>query len=561
MRFRRAKEYGVGVSTSSKAKPAQKESKKPRYSNRPKQGSGTAGDNLLRRFVLTATQPNEALQEVGRFRTKADAVAAFASLEQQGATGQVRSICGPRSVVDLPIDPSVESTKKKVPKKRPAGPVKAPRVSQGEVGAEIMVTAWGETKNLYDWANDPRSNAGYQTIRGRLTRVKPWKPERAISTPPSDNPLKAYNLENAPRYEAFGEYKTVNEWLADPRCQASPNAFRRKLKQGVPTYLALQSRTPSYWRKTGKDFEAFGERKSLMQWADDPRCKVSYHLLKRRVEEEGVPFERAIEGHDPRGLEAFGETQTLRQWSKDPRCSVSYQTLRKRLEAGLSLERAMGESRIAAEERRLQAFGESKTLADWLRDPRCAVTRQTLAQRLQDGVPMEEALTEGTVGRKVSRYEAFGEAKTISKWMDDPRCHASYSTVLARLDAGVPFELAIGRLVSTRAGSELGAFGETKAVDAWAKDGRCAVPRATLVTRLRAGMPLEQALTQPETLGRERLDVPRFVAAASRALAAAIEATDDARLDASLEEVGRLVAEAMAIRRGDHTPSLTKRSS
>ncbi len=39
--------------------------------------------------------------------------------------------------------------------------------------------------------------------------------------------------------------------------------------------------------------EAFGERKTLMEWAEDDRCSVSYHALRMRLK-AGWPPERAI---------------------------------------------------------------------------------------------------------------------------------------------------------------------------------------------------------------------------------------------------------------------------
>ena len=42
---------------------------------------------------------------------------------------------------------------------------------------------------------------------------------------------------------------------------------------------------------------------------------------------------------------------------------------------------------------RLTAFGETKTLAQWERDPRCGVTRRTIVRRLARGWPEETAIS------------------------------------------------------------------------------------------------------------------------------------------------------------------------
>jgi hypothetical protein len=39
---------------------------------------------------------------------------------------------------------------------------------------------------------------------------------------------------------------------------------------------------------------AFGEKKPLTEWADDPRCAVAYHTLFRRVAKYGWDIEKAI---------------------------------------------------------------------------------------------------------------------------------------------------------------------------------------------------------------------------------------------------------------------------
>lgn len=44
-----------------------------------------------------------------------------------------------------------------------------------------------------------------------------------------------------------------------------------------------------------------------------------------------------------RHLEAFGETKTLANWSRDSRCAVGYNTIRDRLAAGWTTERAISE--------------------------------------------------------------------------------------------------------------------------------------------------------------------------------------------------------------------------
>lgn len=53
----------------------------------------------------------------------------------------------------------------------------------------------------------------------------------------------------------------------------------------------------------------------------------------------------------------------------------------------------------------LTAWGETKTIAEWARDPRCLVNRTNLHRRLSKGIPVEIALTKtrGAITKKVMK--------------------------------------------------------------------------------------------------------------------------------------------------------------
>lgn len=97
---------------------------------------------------------------------------------------------------------------------------------------------------------------------------------------------------------------------------------------------------------------AFGERKILADWLRDPRCHVGEGTIRRRIN-------RGIEGSDLFVREkmkpvrhvgkiavAFGESKTVGAWSRDPRCLVTLDCLKKRMRRGLSMERAMTDPHI-----------------------------------------------------------------------------------------------------------------------------------------------------------------------------------------------------------------------
>jgi hypothetical protein len=89
--------------------------------------------------------------------------------------------------------------------------------------------------------------------------------------------------------------------------------------------------------------------------------------------------------------------------------------------------------------------GVTKSLAEWADDPRCVVSYKVLWERLQDGKTFEEALV--TPERRKNGYrvlQAFGESKSITEWVEDSRCGgASLQTMWKRINDGWTPERAI----------------------------------------------------------------------------------------------------------------------
>src|SRR5580658_8303573 len=150
--------------------------------------------------------------------------------------------------------------------------------------------------------------------------------------------------ENQRLVEAFGQSKTIREWVEDSRCSIDWNTLHLRLYQGWDAEEAITS--PPY---EGPRLEAFGEWKTLKQWAQDSRCIVEYPALASRLHREwnledaltkplrpkakpqptGTWAMRAPGPHEP-GQEAFGESKSLKEWASDARCAVPYYILRDR---------------------------------------------------------------------------------------------------------------------------------------------------------------------------------------------------------------------------------------
>jgi hypothetical protein len=101
-------------------------------------------------------------------------------------------------------------------------------------------------------------------------------------------------------------------------------------------------------RRTSRYEEAFGERKTVAEWAQDPRCEVAYATLHQRLYQQGWDLEKSLKAVTHVTLTAWGETKTLKEWVADSRCTTPERTLRNRIKSGESPEIAMTRKRKGA---------------------------------------------------------------------------------------------------------------------------------------------------------------------------------------------------------------------
>lgn len=95
-----------------------------------------------------------------------------------------------------------------------------------------LITAFGETKCVADWVLDERCKVSYKCLHLRVTKFKDSWPdiEKAFTVPPQQGrKVNKYKPENM-MLTAFGETKSMAEWLKDERCVANAFVLRNRIK-------------------------------------------------------------------------------------------------------------------------------------------------------------------------------------------------------------------------------------------------------------------------------------------------------------------------------------------
>jgi hypothetical protein len=103
------------------------------------------------------------------------------------------------------------------------------------------ITAFGETKCLFDWGVDPRCKVSVWALRSRLDRGK-WTDMEAMITTPQEARIDTANKMKSNRMlTAFGEEKSLNSWLRDERCLVKVDSLRDRLDKGWDAEKAMST--------------------------------------------------------------------------------------------------------------------------------------------------------------------------------------------------------------------------------------------------------------------------------------------------------------------------------
>ena len=326
-------------------------------------------------------------------------------------------------------------------------------------------TAFGETKRLECWLADPRCVVSAETIRRRQQRG--WTLERALTEPLTQRPPRApFTVTTIPLGASFGRLTVISPVervkLAPPykkryayyyTCQCacgtssvrvtannllvgmtrSCGCLRREQtrEQSIIHGQATRGKRPTrlyrLWHAMKRqcldandaDYAQYGARGIAVcsAWLDDFGAFCAWalshgytdtaHLQRHTLSGDFTPANCAwstkrlhelqrsdYQKQNSRLLTAFHATMSMAAWSRDPRCSVALVVLKARLSQGWDVERALTTpARPHAPRRTLTAFGETKSTSGWLADPRCVVSRKLLFNRLDRGWTLERALT------------------------------------------------------------------------------------------------------------------------------------------------------------------------
>jgi hypothetical protein len=307
--------------------------------------------------------------------------------------------------------------------------------------ARRLLRAFGEVKGLAEWTRDSRCSVGPGVLATRL--YKGWRPKDAISLPSGARLPPSRRLPRRPRARRAVDWTrierlvlerglTVIEVGRSMRIPAStiysyfkrkghsvsrerPKSEKRAASGSLYTSwskMLIRTRREEAPNKLPVLCRAWQDFSRFRAWARKAGHRQGLCLVRLDVERGFEPsncrfvtrarvvyYQRQPRGkHKPRWLlTAWGEDKGPTEWSRDRRCVVSLRTLLARLRMDWTPESAISTppmSRARAKGTRfLSAFGVTKFLTEWSRDPRCVVTLTGLRARLDRGMRLSEALT------------------------------------------------------------------------------------------------------------------------------------------------------------------------
>lgn len=308
----------------------------------------------------------------------------------------------------------------------------------------FQIEAFGESKTAVEWAADPRCRISAKILRRRLRFGV--LPEIALTTGPNEPVPKRRDKPTKPHSALPLDWQEIEKLFATSglsiddiakRTGARPLTIRRGLRErGILKRQSVdgpyQTQLRDVWRRIHRHCndpkhsawryygavgvrvcEEWGEFAPFYEWSMAAGFRPGLVLTRRPGKDvysptDSIWVERKESWRTNRRpsvkkratvlIEAFGERKGLIDWERDPRCKVTAGGLRSRIRRGMDPEEAMtrpsqSPDRTNNKPRLIEAWGESKSIADWLRDRRCKVTSVALKNRLARGFSPEEAIS------------------------------------------------------------------------------------------------------------------------------------------------------------------------
>lgn len=103
-------------------------------------------------------------------------------------------------------------------------------IVKGSHPQDPTINAFGESKALWEWAQDARCRVGKKVLWRRINELG-WSPEDAI--------IKHASPNNGIRYEG----QTILYWSKQPYCEVSYNTLSRRLKAGEPLNESMKKQS------------------------------------------------------------------------------------------------------------------------------------------------------------------------------------------------------------------------------------------------------------------------------------------------------------------------------
>ena len=303
-----------------------------------------------------------------------------------------------------------------------------------------FMTAFGETKPISKWFADPRCLVTSATVYKRM-EGEGWSFEQAISTPAGEDRRRRGRSD--PRDDPYSPRARV-DWKEALR-------LRRELDltdQEIADRLDCGKSTITLGFAERRVRKATRRGELRLRPADKSLYRTWGRIIARCTDREDAAWER----FGARGVDVCAEWresfEAFRDWSRANGWKPKQWLIREDPDGDFSPQNCRWGSRSEGARRRsaarsgprghpVTAFDEAKSLADWARDPRCAVAEPTLRWRIEQGMDPEEAITmpprSPAAGPEI---EAFGESKIAADWVRDPRCRVGAPTLYYRLARG-----------------------------------------------------------------------------------------------------------------------------